>query len=282
MARINQSEDLEKRVGGTTFSPTQPNANDETDYYEQLKQENYKALLSKEIQLDNARQRALKNTNVQVNALGMGSSGYGMTAQTGIESQYLTALEGAGQDYQAQENVIQQQQRDENLATANDNFQSITTLMGSSSSTSQLNDILSTAGFIDEGGKWTDKLGTLNENDQLQLKTLYNMYNTQLQDNEFISNQTLNGQGYKDFATALNGVITNEGDKGDKIKNEIRYLFSDSSMANKPNGYVVKLSSGASDKQYAYMIYRNGSWYQTTSNVYNSADTNNKQEIKGK
>ena len=282
MARINQSEDLEKRVGGTTFSPTQTSSNDETDYYEQLKQENYKALLSKEIQLDNARQRALKNTNVQVNAAGMGSSGYGMTAQTGIESQYLTALEGAGQDYQAQENVIQQQQRDENLATANDNFQSITTLMGSSSSTAQLNDILSTAGFIDEKGNWTDKLGTLNENDQLQLKTLYNMYNTQLQDNEFISNQTLNGQGYKDFATALNGVITNEGDKGDKIKNEIRYLFSDSSMANKPNGYVVKLSSGANDKQYAYMIYRNGSWYQTTSNVYNSADTNNKQEIKGK
>ena len=175
MARINQSEDLEKRVGGTTFSPTQTSSNDETDYYEQLKQENYKALLSKEIQLDNARQRALKNTNVQVNAAGMGSSGYGMTAQTGIESQYLTALEGAGQDYQAQENVIQQQQRDENLATANDNFQSITTLMGSSSSTSQLNDILSTAGFIDKGGKWTDKLGTLNENDQLQLKTLYNM-----------------------------------------------------------------------------------------------------------
>ena len=282
MARINQSEDLEKRVGGTTISPTQTSYNDETDYYEQLKQENYKALLSKEIQLDNARQRALKNTNVQVNALGMGSSGYGMTAQTGIESQYLTALEGAGQDYQAQENVIQQQQRDENLATANDNFQSITTLMGSSSSTSQLNDILSTAGFIDEKGNWTDKLGTLNENDQLQLKTLYNMYNTQLQDNEFISNQTLNGQGYKDFATALEGVITNEGKKGDKIKNELRYLFSDSSMANKPNGYVVKLSSGANDKQYAYMVYRNGSWYQTTSNVYNSADTNNKQEIKGK
>ncbi|HPX85032.1 MAG TPA: hypothetical protein PLR16_07210 [Bacilli bacterium] len=282
MARINQSEDLEKRVGGTTFSPTQTSYNDETDYYEQLKQENYKALLSKEIQLDNARQRALKNTNVQVNALGMGSSGYGMTAQTGIESQYLTALEGAGQDYQAQENVIQQQQRDENLATANDNFQSITTLMGSSSSTAQLNDILSTAGFIDEKGNWTDKLGTLNENDQLQLKTLYNMYNTQLQDNEFISNQTLNGQGFKDFATALNGVITNEGDKGDKIKNELRYLFSDSSMANKPNGYVVKLTSGANDKQYAYMIYRNGSWYQTTSSVYNSADANNKQEIKGK
>ena len=57
MARINQSEDLEKR--------TQTSSNDETDYYEQLKQENYKALLSKEIQLDNARQRALKNTNAE-------------------------------------------------------------------------------------------------------------------------------------------------------------------------------------------------------------------------
>lgn len=280
MARINQSEDLEKRVGGTTFSPTQTSSNDETDYYEQLKQENYKTLLSKEIQLDNARQRALKNTNVQVNALGMGSSGYGMTAQTGIESQYLSALEGASKGYQEQENVIAQQQREANLASANDNFQSITTLMGSSSSTAQLQNTLYEAGFLDESGNWTDKLGTLNENDQFQLKTLYNMYNTQLADTEWISNNTLNGQGFKDYATALNNITTSEGGSGDKIANEIKFLFNDPSMANKPDGYVVKLARGNGNHN-AYMIYKNGVWYQTTASVYNQA-TSNKQEIKGK
>ena len=252
---------------------------EEKDYYEELKQENYKALLSKEIQLDNARQRALKNTNSQVNAMGMGSSGYGMTAKTGIESQYLTALEGANKGYQEQENVIRQQQRDEQITSDNDRFQSVTTLMGSSASTAQLQDTLLNAGFLDDKGGWTDKFNTLNENDQFQLKTLYNMYNTQLQDTEWLKTNTINGQGFKDAGSALAGIITSKGENGDKIAHEITYLFSDA-MVNKPDGYVVKLVRGGDADNNAYMVYRNGAWYQTTANVYNSATS--KEVIKGK
>lgn len=62
------------------------------DYYKMLNDENYSALLDREVQIENARERALRQTNVGLASLGMQSSGYGQTAKSGIESQYLSAL----------------------------------------------------------------------------------------------------------------------------------------------------------------------------------------------
>lgn len=75
-------------------------ADENLDYYKALKQENYNALLDKEIQLDNARQRALRNTNTSLAAAGFASSGYGQTANLGIENQYLQGLQQAHKNYQ--------------------------------------------------------------------------------------------------------------------------------------------------------------------------------------
>ena len=88
------------------------NMAEDENYYELLKKQNYEALLNKEVQLDNARSRALKYTYANLSAMGLASSGYGQTALNGIENQYLSALETAEQGYN-QENTnigIQEQE----------------------------------------------------------------------------------------------------------------------------------------------------------------------------
>ena len=84
---------------------------EEQDYYKLLKDENYKTLLNREVQLNNARERALKQTNAGLSAMGMESSGYGQTAQSGVEGQYLSAMENANQTYQQQQNDINMQEQ---------------------------------------------------------------------------------------------------------------------------------------------------------------------------
>ena len=95
------------------------------DYYQMLKDENYNTLLSKEIQLNNARERALRNTNANLNAMGLASSGYGQMAQTGVEGQYLTAMEGANQTYQNTANQIKQDEYNAKIDYQNTGYQNI-------------------------------------------------------------------------------------------------------------------------------------------------------------
>ena len=73
---------------------------DREDYYQMLQDENYKTLLDREIQLNNARERSLRQTNANLAGMGLASAGYGQTAQSGIEGQYLNALNEANDTYQ--------------------------------------------------------------------------------------------------------------------------------------------------------------------------------------
>ena len=253
----------------------------ETNYYDLLKQENYKALLDKEIQLDNARQRAYKQTNVALASQGMQTSGYGATANTGIESQYISALENASTDYQTSQNNIRQQEIASETTSSNDAFQSLTTLMGQSTSASDLDNLMKQYGYIDTNGQWDEsKLSTLNENDRNQLKFIYSLYNNQLAKNDYLSNSTVNGNALKDAGTAISAITTSAGTTGSDISDEIKLLYSDSSIVGKTkDGYAVKLTNGHNDGIYAYLVYYNGAWYQTTANIYNAAKS--KDEIKG-
>ena len=85
------------------------------EYYQKLKREDYQALQQSELQLDAARQRAMKNTQTQLNSLGMGSSGYGSTARAGIEGQYMQGLQTAQDRYNA--NVQQHNEEYANFKT---------------------------------------------------------------------------------------------------------------------------------------------------------------------
>ena len=64
----------------------------EPDYHKMARDQEYKALLDKEIQLSNAKSNALKLTGNQMAAQGMAGTGYGSTVQSGIYGQYMNAL----------------------------------------------------------------------------------------------------------------------------------------------------------------------------------------------
>lgn len=160
--------------------------NYDVDYYKQLKDENYKTLLSSEIQLDNARQRALKQTNVGLASQGMASSGYGSTANTGIESQYISGLQNAQQNYQEQNLQIDQQAHQAQVADANDKFNSLTTLMSNATSNDDLNNIMKSYGYMNPDGTWNQAaLESLDQDSRLQLQSIYGLYNSQNTTNTF-------------------------------------------------------------------------------------------------
>ena len=77
--------------------------------------------------------------------------------------------------------------------------------------------------------------------------------------------------------TMSNGEKANIGDNYG-LQSEISYLFNNADQYAK-DGMVVKLTNGkASDTNVAYVIYRNGKWYATTSSEYGSAKS--KAEIR--
>lgn len=175
-------------------------ANYDVDYYKQLKDENYKTLLSSEIQLDNARQRALKQTNVGLASQGMNSSGYGSTINTGLENQYLSQLQSAQQNYQTQNQTIDQNAREAQVADANDQFNSLTTLMSNAGSNDNLNSIMQNYGYMNTDGSWNQEaLNKLDQDSRLQLQSIYGLYNSQNTANVF--NEALNGLSTGSFST---------------------------------------------------------------------------------
>ena len=158
------------------------------DYYQQLKDENYKTLWQSEIQLDNARQRAMKNTQTQLAGQGMASSGMGSTVRNGLENQYLTGMQNAQQNFQNQNAQINQQEKEAIAQDANDRFNSLTTLMSGAQTNDELNAVLGQYGYgtVGADGKFAwnqDKLNQMQGDDALQLQSLYGMYDSQLRNN---------------------------------------------------------------------------------------------------
>lgn len=256
------------------------------DYYKNLKDEAYKTMLSKEVQAANAKDQAFKYANTGLGMNGFGTQGVSESSRLGIANEYSTALRDAQNQYDNQMLNIGQQQRQEELNRQNQGFESLTTLMSGSSSLDQLNETLGTYGYLSKGedGQYAfnqDKLNGLDENTRNQLVTLYNMYSSELQNSDFLKNQTINGNGFRDSGSAIQNVATSDG-KLDRVSNALKYIFSEDFLEKNKveNGYTVKLVNKNDDNSYVYMIYRNGAWYQTTANVYTSAKENQKQLIK--
>jgi len=255
-------------------------SDDNEDYYEQLKNESYKTMLSKEVQAYNAEEQARKYTNAGLYANGYGTQGISESASLGIANSYSKAMKDAQNEYdQSLVNISKAQ-----YEGANSDFESFATLLGNSSSTSQLSKVLEDYGYMDENGEWTNEFNKLDKKTQSQIKSLYSLYYSEFENQEWLQNNTINGIGYKDSGTAIQNIATADGVLG-SVSNELRKIFGDEYLKTverkiKDGGeYVVKLVNGSDDNRYVYMIYRNGTWYQTTANVYNKADY--KDLIKG-
>lgn len=175
----NKIEDYKKYASGASSGGTSNISNDSTDYYQMSKNQEYATLLDKEIELENARSAALKHTNNQLAAQGMASQGYGSSQMAGITGRYLNAYESANRDYQNNVNNLNYQQNQEQVANANDRFESITTMMSQASNMDQLHSLLTDYqyGSIDDEGNFTfnEKPEGMSDDDWYQMKYYYNL-----------------------------------------------------------------------------------------------------------
>lgn len=208
-----------------------------TNYYEALKNENYKTLLDKEIQLDNARQRAYKNANAGLNAAGFGSSGYGQLARQGIESQYLQGLQGLQSDFQ-----------DQNKANANEYYQHYSSLFADAVNADDLNQIMKSAGYNAEDGTWNTSV------DDATKQMLLDQYNHQM-------NILGGGENAEETSNDidLSGAATEQSRKA--IKDELNFLQSAAGREifdNLREGDCVKVSDNSNDKYQVYYTFKGG------------------------
>lgn len=252
------------------------------EYYEQLKRESYKSLLDAEVQASVARERAMKYTQNALSASGYSGQGISESTNVGIVNSYQKAMQDASLVHTQEKQNIQQQQRQEEIAAANDEFQSLTTLMNSATSTEELNDIMQryniTIGEDENGVNFTYGEGSsFNDNDKRQLETIYSLYNNQLAKT-----------GYEGREAVLDGSenmvrYTNEGTYNKDFydfSGELKTLHNNVKTGAIPDGSYIRLDEKDKNSN-MYVLYLNGQFYYITPEEYKTADSSKCYYIKG-
>lgn len=223
-------------------------------YYEMARKQNYTALLDKEIQLESARQNALKHTNAQLAAQGLHTQGYGASVNTGVNNSYLNALAQASRDYQASSNELDLQEYQEQQANANDIFQSVTTMASQASDMETLNSLFVDYGYgsVDSEGNFAfgSKPEGMSDNDWNQLKYYYKLQ-TQAIEN---SNSSYNGTAYANLEQWKNATFVDEKGVSRVIKNNFKHesdvLWTNINAGKYEYDTVIGMESGDGDKVY--------------------------------
>lgn len=258
----------------TSSKTTSTTSTSGNTYFDLLRSQNNKEFLDTQIQLSNAKQNAYKNTMNTINSQGFGGTGYGNMAPSVTSNQYLQAMGNAQIAKNEQDNAISEQEQEAAQTTSDNNFKTLTTLLGNASTTSDMDSVLGKYGItVNSDGSFNYSNSDLDDESKKQLEATYSLMKSGMENNEFISNNTY-GTGYSDYGQAISSIKTNAGASAsdDKwgVKNELAKLFSDKTLAYE--GSVVKLqnanngSNNANDN--VYMVYHNGKWYQTSADYY--------------
>lgn len=248
-------------------------ADNGVDYYKALKEQNYRALLDNEIQLDSARQRALKNTNAGLAAAGFNSAGYGQLSKNGIEEQYLRGLQNAQTTYQQENNNIAMQ---ENEQKGND-FNSLLQMLDNDyvDSKETMYSVLKNYQLLDDKEQLDmDKVASLYGDEAAkQLGAIIGLKENGFgSNNETIANYT--------FAEAKTNIVDNNGEVG-KLNDELDFLYGKGSQlvpAKEGTMLLVKGNTSAGSN-YAYLVFKNGAWRQTDTETYHSAPQESRYEL---
>lgn len=149
------------------------------EYQKMLGTESYKQLLQADLQAENAKNVALKNTNMALQNAGLQGNAYGGTLASSTSNAYLTALQQNMSDFGNNIGV-----------ESNNNFEKITAQL---STAETKDDFLSRAkdlGLVNEDGTLNyANNGYLNEEDKKQLTTWYNSMIS-----DYDKNETNNGE----------------------------------------------------------------------------------------
>ena len=285
-------EDYNKRLKATNDfayqEPTKQKSTNNNDYYELARQQEYGTLFDKEVELENAKQNALKYTQNQINAQGFGGTGYGSSIQSGIYNTYLNKVGNAQSEYNQNIKDINASEQADIDAKANDRFQSVTTMLTQASTQEQMDNLLSQYGYgtVDNGTfTWNEKPEGMSEDDWYQMQYYYNLqkdaiaqgadttayYNSldSLNNMTFIgangTAETFNSRfreeantlwHYAQNGTYANGDAVKVANKNGNIvylewtKNGFKQISEEQYKANSNKWEVVNQGSGSSQKIY--------------------------------
>ena len=191
-------------------------------YYDQLKNESYRALLKGEVQAYAAKEQAKKYTQAGLMANGYGTQGISESAALGIGNTYSRALKESQNEYDQSILAINNQEKE----AAGSEFESLATLMSNASSPKQLQSVLDSYGIkVDNGVLSGDYYDSLDDASKRQLNSLYALYNDELTNSEGL-NPTFFDEDDLRYAT----YTKNDGSTGtlnsnynEEVKDIIKY-----------------------------------------------------------
>ncbi len=234
------------------------------NYYENLKNESYKAMLDSEIQASVARDQAMKYTQNQMNATGYGNQGLAQSSMVGIQNNYRNALANAANQYESNINEINLKESESQITQDDDSFKSVSALMGGATTQETLDNIYKA--YKDDT--------SLSDNSRKQLDMLYGIYSDAFKTTDTITNAQFTFDDANVIVTDEDGE-TDEVSLSGKFKAEMKTLKQAVATNSLPNDSYVKVKD---EKGYYFFVrYYNGAMYYVSGDEYNKS--NNKYSI---
>ena len=252
-----------------------------TSYYDSLKKQLEREKFNSAIQINNAKESALKNTQASLNANGYGSQGFGVSQQIAQNNAYSNAMNESNSSYWDKLQSINKEESDNLQASWSDNYQSFLNSEEASKvyTKDKWAEVGSKYGLFtkDQNGNWvinknSDAYTNLTAAEQNTLRDKFDNYEDNLV-KEKASNvdKLITKDGYTNVLDisefdqlyglqTTSGKTASDGNMG--VKNELNMLKEKIENGSVSDGSVIRLSTNAwGVKGNMYLIYRNGNIY---------------------
>lgn len=255
-------------------------SNEETNaYYDMVKEQKFDKLLDKEVQLENAKAQALKQTQNSINAAGFGSQGYGSSLQSGIYGRYMNAFNENQRDYEQEVDELEQARKQELNDNEEEAYQQVVSLMSSGNTNmDRVNEYLSSIGvgtYDSETGEftWGEKPESMSQADWTQLQYLYNLQKDNA-DEIAAANATpdyavygsLDQLGAATYVKSSGNVGTLAGNYNEEIK----VLWHHASVGDYSEGDTIKVTNGQGET--IYLTWTSNGFKMSNESDYNNAE----------
>lgn len=240
------------------------------EYYKRQKEQLEQEKLNAAIQLNNARQDAMKNTQNYLRGSGYGSQGYGASQMINTNNAYNNQLGNNQNDYWSKLQELNAQQNQARQQEYTSNFENFSNSAGAFDDDSFYTQGQAYGLFKqDNTGKWqidteNDAYKNLSLANQNALKGLVQNHESNVNSTN-IGTKKYGVDGNISFKTANGEYAIDTIENKFKTENMNLNASIDSGKINK-NGSVIKMTNAYGDT--AYLQYKNGELYYIDKNTY--------------
>lgn len=235
-----------------------------------LREGNYEALLNKQVQTYNLKNQAQKYYRNELAAKGVESSGYGNSANLGINNQAINMYQDNVNNYNKVEKEITQDAINRYDAKQTESDNQLTAFIQNDINTTggeNVDKYLENFGYKDGQGNFTDKFNKLSDDRKSFINSLITSKGSR---DNYLSGSMKFDFSDLDRTTPFynsDGEVTN-GKIKDNFEVETNALHDNVALGKIPNGSTVKLVNGSNS--YLYVYYKDGNFYYQTKEQYES------------